>query len=167
MDDTKTKQGRFIKAAAAASLLDLLLCSAVALGDPVVTVNTLALDYRDFTSGGYEPLIHNNALTDRELGKGLGLTMNLDIFQYAYFNNLIHGTTDENRLGGNGQFRAVGWQYEVGLRLMKSLPIDIYKAHHSQHVLDTTTPDHFPVHDSVGFRITFISNQRREALIPW
>ncbi len=164
MDDTTKKQGRFCYYLIAA-LSPLLLGAGVATGDNLVQLKEVAVDYKDFVSGGYDPLINSNGLLGREMGTELNLTLDTDVLSVFYFNNRIHGMTDELPGVGPGQFRTVGWQFQYGLRLSPAL--DIYYEHHSQHLLDTPGISHYPVNNSIGVKLILFTTGRREALIPW
>jgi len=116
----------------------------------VVELGDVSLSYKDFFDGGRDPLITSNGLPGRRLGKQAALNLNVHILEYGYFNNLVHGTTDEDARG-KGQFRAVGWQWETGI---DAGMVQVYYAHHSQHLLDAVyAHDHFPVQDAIGFRV--------------
>jgi hypothetical protein len=167
MDDKQMKQGSFNKTLIAALPL-VLLASVAASGDDLVELNEVSIDYKDYFAGGYDPLITGNGIGDRGLGKGIELNVNTDVLSVFFFNNRVHTMTDEITSGnGAGQFRTVGWQFQLGLRVSKMFPLDIYYEHHSQHLLDTPGVQHFPVNDSVGLKLTLFSKRRREALIPW
>lgn len=119
----------------------------------LLEMNETSLEYRDFFPGGSDPLITQNGLDNRTLGKEVRLNLNVDVLKVFYFDNLVHGGTDEIiGSGGKGQFRVVGWNFELGFRLNQY--INVYYHHHSQHILDSTyAHGHFPVQDAVGIKI--------------
>jgi len=59
--------------------------------------------------------------------------------------------------------KTVGWKYELGLRLFKS--ISVYWGHHSRHILDEPGaqnyigPVQFPVEDTLGIRIRVVEEK--------
>lgn len=122
-----------------ASLSCLLLC-----------VSSLAIDYYRFD--GTPRLAQAPAW---EMTQGVALSMQvqaLDLSRWVpahlYWRNRIHGEMDTS------QFRLVGWQFEIGVHLG---PVEIYRMHHSQHILDAEHPwMRFPVEDSWGVRFYFI-----------
>ncbi len=116
-------------------------------------LNEVHIHYRDFFPNGHDPLITQNGLPNRGLGKELNLRVNTDVLTYGYWNNLVHSMTDEDAAtGANGQFRTVGWNFQLGLHATRWL--DIEYEHYSQHLLDYDRRDqHFPVQDSIGIKL--------------
>ena len=128
------------------------LSSAMAHCDEVtgLDLQEVSLEYKSFSSGGRDPLITQNGLEDRALDKEVDLNVNIDILKYLYWNNTVHSMTDRFTDGGAGQFRLVGWDYKLGVRIFDSLHVQY--EHFSQHLLDTTYKHgDFPVQDSLGF----------------
>lgn len=121
----------------------------------------VSLDVKEFKAGGIDPLINYNGIPNREPDKQLDLTVNLRIMDYLYMQNTVHSMTDRALDGGAGQFRVVGWHYQLGIHL--SQYADVYVEHFSQHLLDTQYEDaqHFPAVDSVGVKI-FIYREQPE-----
>lgn len=118
----------------------------------LIELKELTVGYRDFLDGGYRPTLNGNGLENRTLGKEVNLFMNVDFGRYFFWNNRIHGASDEVvGTQGKGQFRDVGWQFWLGFRPLKILTVEY--EHHSQHMLDHASPDRFPVEDSVGIKI--------------
>lgn len=124
------------------AVLGLLISEAEA-----TDVRDLSIEYRHF---------HKSAriaeMPGYQAKEGLAINFDLDLIGPLYWNNTVHATTDP------GQYRAVGWLFEFGLRPSMYFPrgwdgLEIYYEHHSQHVLDAKHPwMKFPVNDSVGFR---------------
>ena len=91
----------------------------------------------------------------------LNIGIKTDLLGVFYWHSFVHGTTD------NSQYRRVGLQMNLGVRLFNSLEFE-YK-HHSQHILDANypyrqegAPDKFPVEDSLGINIyLFKANKER------
>lgn len=119
--------------------------------------------YKDFFPGGSDPLITQNGLPNRTLGQEVALNLNVDLLQVLYFNNRVHGGTDEIKSAdglttGRGQFRTVGWEFELGVRISDYINISYY--HHSQHILDYDPGRRFPVQDALQLKIFFFRDQR-------
>lgn len=108
------------------------------------------INYKQFTPGGTSYLITNNGIPDRSLDKGISIHFDTTFLSYLYWNNIIHAGTDKNS-AGSGQFRTVGWNFQLGVRLARWL--DFQYEHHSQHILDHNGPNHFPVEDSFGINV--------------
>jgi hypothetical protein len=91
--------------------------------------------------------------------ESVSLGLDLALVGPIYWNNLIHTMTDDS------QYRFVGWWFEFGLRSSqlpfypRSWPgIEAFYQHHSQHILEDRHPSmRFPVNDSIGFRIHFVT----------
>ncbi len=114
------------------------------------------IEYKSFFPGGYRQTLNGNGIDDRTLGKEVILYLNTDIGKYFFWDNRIHGGTDEvvgpdGQGTGKGQFRDVGWEFKFGVRPASFLTV-LY-THHSQHVLDQKMPGRFPVEDSIGFQL--------------
>jgi hypothetical protein len=120
-------------------------------------VSDLSLDFTQFFSKGRAPLVTQNGLPDRELGQRVGITLEMNTGP-LYWGNRIEGYTDRDRVVGGGQFRSVGWQFELGARVIPQ--VDLYYAHHSQHVLDHAYTPGYPVEDGVGFRLKIIGGKK-------
>jgi len=93
---------------------------------------------------------------DSTLSYGSGFNLNLDVLKYKglgiYWNNLLH--FDQSNT--DGRIKAAGWQYEIGATIWRNNDLDrvqVFKQHHSQHILEETRPVHFPVVDRYGIRL--------------
>ena len=126
---------------------------------PILELDELKVQYIDYFKGGRDPLI---SLPNRQLGKQLNLSFNSTLFDYFYWNSLIHSSTDEIPDTSSGQFRVVGLEMQLGVRITNYF--NLYLHHHSQHSLDTTLPFGFPVQDGVGLEIIIFSNKRKEGI---
>jgi hypothetical protein len=122
----------------------------------------VAIDYKAFSSGGHNQLIQDSGLPPREADKYVSITMDTTIFNYFFFNNIVHGTTDQP-VNGNGQFRAIGWNYKLGVYLTDFMTVQY--EHHSQHLLDFQGINHFPVEDSLGFTIKLYQSKQEHGRI--
>lgn len=131
----------------------------------LITLDELRVDYISFTQGGRDPLISDIGLPNREIGKLLDLNVNTTILNYFYWRSLIHSYSDAySNTHENGQFRVVGLNMELGLRLTHFL--DVYGWHYSQHVLDTgPIRSGFPVQDGIGIHLYIYSKDRKESLL--
>ena len=117
-----------------------------------IELNEVNLGYKSFFTGGHSPLITNNGLIGKSLDKQIDLHLKLNLFTYLYFNNVVHGTTD------NTQFRSVGWKFELGCHITRHVDIEYH--HHSQHALDQILPYHFPVEDSIGVNFNIYKSKK-------
>lgn len=103
-----------------------------------------SLEVKQFLPGGRDPL-----LTDGEKpNKEFDANFNTDVLKYGYWNNRIWGLEDQ------GQFRAVGWNWSLGVRLSRYL--DVGYEHFSRHMLDRDTPPSwggYPLSDSVNIKV--------------
>lgn len=84
--------------------------------------------------------------------EGLSLGFDVSLYGPFYWNNVVHALTDA------GQYRLIGWQFELGVSPWQSL--DLFYIHHSQHLLDSHHPFvKFPVNDSLGLRWRLFTNE--------
>lgn len=73
--------------------------------------------------------------------------------------------TDEMLTGG-GQFRLVGLQTRLGIRLSSYVDFGFY--HFSQHLLDYQYPmGGYPVQDAFEFKIYLMKRPKREESLLW
>jgi hypothetical protein len=93
---------------------------------------------------------------DQELSYGSGFNLDLNLVKYnglgLYWNNLLHFDQSSK----SGQIKHAGWQYEIGATLWQEEGqdrIQLFKQHHSRHVLEETRDIHFPVYDRYGIRV--------------
>lgn len=133
----------------------ILLSSLNTYAFDLIETDEVSVQYKSFKSGSRDPLFW-----DSHPNQELTLKVNTTFLKYFFWNNEVHGATDEN------QFHTVGWHYQVGLRPFSWL--DVQMEHHSQHILDNAYPyGGFPVQDSLGVTIYLVGGKdRRKALIP-
>jgi hypothetical protein len=118
-------------------------------------VRSLSIEYKHFVGKTIFPEMPNYVAKE-----GLALSFNTDLVGPLYWNNRIHSMTD------SGQYRLVGWQFELGVRATDYLPkawdgLELFYGHHSQHILDGHHPlVKFPVDNAVGFRWTIIKDDK-------
>lgn len=101
----------------------------------------------------HDPYIYPN---DADLSYGAVFRTNLDLVRHGswdiYFNSGLHFDQSDR----TGKIIHAGWQYEAGTTLFRTwggTSIQVYKAHHSRHVLDVEREGmHFPNSDIVGIR---------------
>jgi hypothetical protein len=130
----------------------------------IFELREVTIDYKSIEFGSTDPVFQSSGLQNREPDKYLGVNINLDIFHYFYMNNLVHGTSDSpTDKSGNGQFRIIGWQYELGLHFTEFL--DLTYGHHSQHLLDYQGTNHFPVENYIGFRLKLFQSHKESGRI--
>lgn len=109
------------------------------------------LEYYKYTSM-HDPYLYP---IDREIYQGASFNTDFNIIRYKdfliYWKNNLH--FDQSRVSGH--IKHAGWQYEIGLPLLMakdSTKIELFKQHHSRHVLEETRSTHFPVYDRYGVR---------------
>jgi hypothetical protein len=112
------------------------------------TLQELSLTGKVFKEGSRDPLIDDAHLENREIGQEVSLNMNIDVAgPYLYWNNHVLSYTDRWTSDHRpGQFRLVGWEFEVGARPFEWLEVGYY--HFSKHLLDYEYPTKFPVLDA-------------------
>ena len=126
-------------------------------------VNEINLEHKIFLPGSRYPLITNNGLGNN-LEKELNLNLNIDVLKYGYFNNHIHSMTDISPGANYGQFRLIGWNFHIGIRLTNFLNIEY--EHFSQHLLDAQFPYDFPLQNSVNIKLFLYKKEKcKECLI--
>lgn len=129
----------------------------------IVELEQVKIQYKDFFDDGHDPLVTQNGLLNKQLGKELNVLIDTNLFQYFYFNNIVHSMTDENP-SGIGQFRTIAWSYDIGVRLTTFLNVAI--THRSQHLLDHVWPyGHFPLQNAVLFEVNLYSKKKSETLL--
>lgn len=117
---------------------------------PAAEITEASLQYQSFARPNFAPYF------DRHMQDRLTLRLNTDLFSGLFFDNRVHGTTDDT------QYKWVGWNFQVGVRLMPEFSVQY--EHHSQHMLDAGMGAHFPVEDSVGFTWSIVPAKRRGTL---
>ena len=125
----------------------------------------VSLNYRSYFGGGNDPVLNSSGLPDRELDKKLDITINMDVLRYLYWDNQINSTTDKDINSGSGQFRVIGWEYRIGIRIFSSLEFGLY--HHSQHILDHQGVGHFPVEDALQLKLYIYKRGQSEGLFSF
>lgn len=130
----------------------LLMMSEEAEANGWLELNRAGFEYGRFINDGQDVLIYPRKHKDV-----INLKLDMDVLSFLYWNNTLMGMTD------TGQFRAVSWEYQLGLRVSDMLSVQ-YK-HRSQHILDAVQPylPTFPLEDSVGVSLKVYSspNPRR------
>ncbi len=130
----------------------------------LMELDELAFTYIDYFPNGHSPLVTDNGLPNRQLGKGIALNMNANVLKYLYWNNKVHGTTEELVGTNKGQFRLIGYQFEFGLRPFNWLEVEYH--HHSQHSLDHVYPyGHFPVEDAIQIKIYLWRSKKVDSIL--
>jgi hypothetical protein len=86
----------------------------------------------------------------QDLKYGMAFLIDLRLAKYLYWDNNVH------MMGTEAQVRAVGWEFEQGIRPFKQL--DIFYYHHSQHVLERERGTRgYPLENRYGVRFNFIT----------
>lgn len=96
---------------------------------------------------------------DNELYWGANFKTKFNVVRYKgfafYADSLLH--FDQSEV--SGQVKHAGWQYELGVNVARVGlgGIDIFRQHHSRHILEGTRERHFPVYDRTGVRFWFFN----------
>lgn len=134
------------------SLIIILILSNTCLANDFIQLQEVKIGFMNFFPGGRDAMINNNGLTDKEPAQQLDLNINTNIYKWGYFNSLVHSLTDRDTITGASQFRLVGLNLELGVRINKY--IDVFYWHYSSHLLDTKYYwGGYPLLDSVGVHI--------------
>lgn len=136
----------------------LLIAIASILATKASGQNWRLLDPKDVYIDAYKnETVHDPYIApiDKELRYGSNFNMDLDVVKYKgiglYWNNLLHFDQSST----SGHIKHAGWQYELGLTVLQEDNIDrvqIFRQHHSRHILEETRKAHFPVYDRFGVR---------------
>jgi len=146
-------------------LLLVLAHNATAGDNGIVSLREVSVDYKRFFPKGRDPLITGNGLLNRELGNEVNVHINSDFMSYFYWDNMVHSLTDRDATTHTGgQFRVVGWNFKLGMRVSRF--INIQYEHFSKHTLDHSYAyDSFPVQDSVGVKLYLYGGPKKEGLV--
>ncbi len=136
------------------------LCSETALA---TTREWHLLEPRDVYIDTYRnEVVHDPYIYPEDQYLTYGSTFNIDanLLKWGpyglYWLNQLHF----DQSGQDGRIKHAGWQYELGLTVWvdkyDNPRIELFKQHHSRHVLDEYREEHFPVYDRVGVRFRLI-----------
>lgn len=125
--------------------LAVFLCSLYGRAEDIVELNEVSLDYARYKQDGRDPFLGEPPK------EGLNININMNILTYGYFRNTVHSYTD------NGGFRAVGWEYTLGIHTFEWL--DVYARHYSRHILDKDDPS-YPVENSIGIKVYLFKGEK-------
>lgn len=140
----------------------LLLLPTIALADwHLIEVQEVNVEYKQFLDGSRDAIVSQDGLGNL-IDKEVNLNINFDISEYFYWNNMIHSIVDSNGVSG-GQFRLIGWNFRVGLRLTNYF--DIEWEHFSQHLLDVISPFPNPTQNSINIRIYLYRKNPNENIL--
>lgn len=149
-----------------ATVIMLLVISLLAgqVKADVITLDDVKIQYKSFFEGGSSPLITQNGLPNKTLGKELNLLMDSSVFDVFYFNNVVHSMTDEDITTGTGQFRTVSWAFDFGLRVTPYLNMGF--SHRSEHLLDAIySQGRWPVQDAVMIELILFGKNKHNSLL--
>lgn len=117
------------------------------------------LEPRDVYIDVYQnEVVHDPYLVpiDRHLNYGATFNLDLIVFKYEslslYWLNQLHFDQAAN----SGHIKHAGWKYEMGVPIFedeKGSRIELFKQHHSRHLLEEERDVHFPVYDRFGIRL--------------
>lgn len=89
---------------------------------------------------------------------GAAINFNLTAVQIddysIYWDNKVHMLDTEK------QVREVGWEWTYGLDIKNK--VDFFWYHHSQHVLDATGPEPYPLQNYYGVKVNFYDRKTNE-----
>lgn len=94
---------------------------------------------------------------DKELEYGMSFNTDLTIARYGDFQLYWKNNLHFDQSSYSGHIKHAGWQYELGLPIFfnkKAPKIELFKQHHSRHVLEETRTTLFPVYDRYGLRFS-------------
>lgn len=115
------------------------------------------LNYKNYLPNGYTPYLPQGST----LNKGLDYHIDTDVFKYFYWNNTVWSLMDQN------QFRSIGWNYEVGARVLPF--VDLEYEHFSRHTLDEPSPtkavgEKYPVEDSINIKLYLYRRNGKDSI---
>lgn len=140
-------------------VLAFLLLTKATRADDFIEVDKLSVNYRLFRREGIEPMITYDGL-NRQLDKGLNLNLDTTIMGYVYWNSSVLTMTDYDPVAKYGQFRTIGLQMQLGLRITEWLDVGYF--HLSRHLMDTpqVNGQSFQQTDALELTLKLYSNPR-------
>jgi hypothetical protein len=141
-------------------LLSLLALTPVVNADEIITLDKLNIEYLRYSPEGVDPFLTYDGLPNKALGYGLNLKMETTILSYLYWNSTVLSETDEDLATGWGQYRTIGLEMQVGIRLTQWLDVGYY--HLSRHLMDTPQPNGqaFQRMDALQFTLKLYDNKK-------
>jgi hypothetical protein len=125
------------------ALLLLLMASPA----QAIELSELSIDYQYF-----HPSNRMAELVGKSAKEGLGLNMELKPWGPSFIRSRVHALTD------NGQYRLVGWEFQLGTRLWGWGELSYH--HHSQHLLEAQAPWKFGVEDSLHLKLWLMGSPK-------
>jgi len=116
-----------------------------------VSIKEMYIEYRDIETWRNP---YYDGKTDWKFTSDFQSTV--EIYELLYHTNKFHFSMDDT------QIRHAGWEYYAGLKVTNWLKV--FKYHHSEHMLEQVPTDgkrKFPVEDSYGFRVDFITGDSK------
>lgn len=117
------------------------------------------LEPRDVYIDTYQnEVVHDPYLSPIDKYLKYGATFNVDVtvFRYdalsVFWLNKLHFDQASN----SGHIKHAGWQYEIGVPVFeddRGSRVELFKQHHSRHLLEEERGVHFPVYDRFGVRL--------------
>ena len=127
----------------------LLLISTVCHAEEYqfLRLDELSLDYKNYSIVNDHQ--RNLLIYPDSPKEGINVNINSTLMNYVYFNNTIESLTTD------GQYRGIGLQLSLGLRLSNYFDVGYY--HHSQHTIDRAIMSipAFPTEDALQFKLYF------------
>lgn len=129
-------------------------------GAQVFQARDLDLVWKRYDKDSRHPMLQLSGLDGREVDQEVSLFWNIDLFnRWLYFDNQILGLTDRPQVdpGPVGQFRVVGWNAFLGVRMFDNVWFE--REHTSLHILDHQSPQRFPAVDSWNIKVKFLGGK--------
>lgn len=139
-------------------LIGFFSCLELARADfRLIEMDETYINFKQYLPNGYSPFLPPGST----LSRGVDLQLNTDVLAVGYVNNKVWSLMDQH------QFRAVGWNYQVGVRLNSF--IDVEYEHFSRHVLDAPSPtlsvgQKYPVEDSINIKFYLFRADKKPAV---
>lgn len=132
-------------------------CVAASKADEIIELDSISIEYQMFKHKGIDPMITYDGL-NRKIDTGLNLNLNTTVLSYFYWNSSIISMKDYDPVYDYGQFRTIGLQMRLGIRLTDWIDIGYY--HLSRHLMDTPQPtgQSFQQMDAIEFKLKLYNN---------
>jgi hypothetical protein len=123
----------------------------------IIDLEELFVDYKNY--GVINEKQRHLLIYPESPKEGLNLNVNTSLVTYGYFNSVIESLTT------SGQYRGIGLQISLGIRIFKFLDVGFY--HHSQHVLDReiTTLPKFPTEDALQIKLYLYRKNSSDSIL--
>lgn len=122
----------------------------------IIDLKELSIDYKNYAMVNKNA--RNSLIYPEPPKEAINVNINMDFATYFYWNNVIESLTTD------GQYRSIGLQTQIGVRLSEHLELGYY--HHSQHLIDRqhSYMDKYPVEDAVQIKLYLYKSNNRESI---